>query len=398
MMKKFFTLIAAVMTTVFANAVTTGTLSPDDTFTIAGVSTLTGENWNEKSTANEMKANGDGSYTWTKENLTLDANEKYEFKIVQNHDWNNLNYGDPNNLNGNGEPQNASVQVAAPGIYTVKITFTPTENAVEAQYPNIETTKTGEATITHTYVVAGNSTALFTETWNGGYEGNKMTLCEDENSENYLLYVLEKKNVTLAESNIEYQVVMDNSSWIPGSNIVLNISEAASYDVVFTFDPTSKAVNATATKVGAAGEITHKYVVAGDPIICGVSWDGSAAANEMTKGEDGKYTLTFKNITVDAATETQGIKVVLDGGTWYGNGDDNIPVVFDAAGTYDVTVTFDPETSVVTATVTASTTGIGSVATVKVDTKAPIFNLAGQRVNKDYKGVVIQNGRKFIQK
>ena len=32
------------------------------------------------------------------------------------------------------------------------------------------------------------------------------------------------------------------------------------------------------------------------------------------------------------------------------------------------------------------------------DANAPVYNLAGIRVNKDYKGIVIQNGRKFIQK
>jgi len=32
------------------------------------------------------------------------------------------------------------------------------------------------------------------------------------------------------------------------------------------------------------------------------------------------------------------------------------------------------------------------------DNNAPIYNLAGQRVDKNYKGVVIQNGKKFIQK
>jgi hypothetical protein len=32
------------------------------------------------------------------------------------------------------------------------------------------------------------------------------------------------------------------------------------------------------------------------------------------------------------------------------------------------------------------------------DANAPIYNLAGQRIGKDYKGVVIQNGKKFIQK
>lgn len=32
------------------------------------------------------------------------------------------------------------------------------------------------------------------------------------------------------------------------------------------------------------------------------------------------------------------------------------------------------------------------------DNDAPIFNLAGQRVNKDFKGIVIKNGKKFIKK
>lgn len=33
-----------------------------------------------------------------------------------------------------------------------------------------------------------------------------------------------------------------------------------------------------------------------------------------------------------------------------------------------------------------------------VDERAPRFNLAGQRVAKDYKGIVVMKGRKFIQR
>lgn len=47
----------------------------------------------------------------------------------------------------------------------------------------------------------------------------------------------------------------------------------------------------------------------------------------------------------------------------------------------------------------STTTGINGTTTVDaLDDSAPRFNLAGQRVNKDYKGVVIQNGNKFIVK
>ena len=34
----------------------------------------------------------------------------------------------------------------------------------------------------------------------------------------------------------------------------------------------------------------------------------------------------------------------------------------------------------------------------KMINNGAIYNLAGQKVGKDYKGIVIQNGRKFIQK
>ena len=43
-------------------------------------------------------------------------------------------------------------------------------------------------------------------------------------------------------------------------------------------------------------------------------------------------------------------------------------------------------------------TGIQNVKAQTIDLNAAIYNLAGQKVGKDYKGVVIMNGRKMIQK
>lgn len=44
-------------------------------------------------------------------------------------------------------------------------------------------------------------------------------------------------------------------------------------------------------------------------------------------------------------------------------------------------------------------TGINATtAATAVDSKTALYNLAGQKVNKDYKGIVIQNGKKFINK
>lgn len=46
-----------------------------------------------------------------------------------------------------------------------------------------------------------------------------------------------------------------------------------------------------------------------------------------------------------------------------------------------------------------ATTGISNFSTeVAADSNAPMYNLAGQRVNSSYKGVIIKNGRKFLNK
>ncbi len=49
--------------------------------------------------------------------------------------------------------------------------------------------------------------------------------------------------------------------------------------------------------------------------------------------------------------------------------------------------------------VTSSTlTSITSITTPSSEKESAVYNLAGQQVNKDYKGVVIQNGKKFLNK
>ena len=46
-----------------------------------------------------------------------------------------------------------------------------------------------------------------------------------------------------------------------------------------------------------------------------------------------------------------------------------------------------------------STTAIETVSAAKVaNSNDAIFNLAGQKVGADYKGIVIKNGKRFVQK
>lgn len=46
----------------------------------------------------------------------------------------------------------------------------------------------------------------------------------------------------------------------------------------------------------------------------------------------------------------------------------------------------------------ADPTGINGITTDTANENAPIYNLAGQRVNKNAKGILIQNGKKFVNK
>mgnify|MGYP002512711749 CR=1 FL=1 len=46
---------------------------------------------------------------------------------------------------------------------------------------------------------------------------------------------------------------------------------------------------------------------------------------------------------------------------------------------------------------TAGATGIGNIEVVAPQFNGAIYNLAGQKVGADYKGIVIKNGKKFIQ-
>ena len=47
---------------------------------------------------------------------------------------------------------------------------------------------------------------------------------------------------------------------------------------------------------------------------------------------------------------------------------------------------------------TSGSTGISEITTTVDNANAPVYNLAGQRVSKDAKGILIQNGKKFIRK
>ncbi len=72
---------------------------------------------------------------------------------------------------------------------------------------------------------------------------------------------------------------------------------------------------------------------------------------------------------------------------------------FDTTGDATVTVTdADGNNAVTLMQAGAVVTGINTVAKAEAAANAPLYNLAGQQVSSSYKGIVLQNGKKFINK
>lgn len=154
----------------------------------------------------------------------------------------------------------------------------------------------------------------------------------------------------ITKGKYQYKVTF-NHAWdtsYPSSNAELNIPTTGTYDVTFTFDPSTKEVKAEVEEVG-----THTYTIAGDKAITGYAWNETQTANDLTKGTDGTYSLAKTGLSL-AANTAYGYKVVVDH-AWtvnYPFTEKNETLTVTEAGTYDVTFTFNSTTKVVSATAT----------------------------------------------
>lgn len=250
-MKKLFSLIVMALMTMGAFA---------ETWTVAGVAAIVnGDNsWNASEAANDMTLGDDGLYTLKVEDCILGKGTNYEYKVVKDHSWNEAY-----------PSQNKTFTVAEDGKYDVVFTFNPTTKEVS----EATTKKAGDVVIPDkTWTVAGDSQVLFGAAWAPEEAANDMV--KNDNG------IFEKayEDVTLSAGNIMYKIVA-NHGWdeaYPSQNATLNIPEDAKYDVLFTFNADTKAVEATATKKEEV-VIEHTYTVAGQfdedgLLIFGAAW------------------------------------------------------------------------------------------------------------------------------
>lgn len=246
----------------------------------------------------------------------------------------------------------------------------------------------GGETTADTWTVAGTPPLTY-NTWDPSDTNCDMT--PNGNGEGVSSY--ERDNIVLEKgTSYEFKVVK-NHAWgeeYPEQNYVIKVDETALYHVKIFFNTTTHEITYEKAKMGEAGPVEHTWSVIGDLVG---NWDTDT---DMTKGEDGLYIAKFENV----AAGTYKFKVRADH-NWnecYGGGDDkdgNSVINVESDGS-TVIITFDAENKVVKAAVEA---GAASINTVKVAAQnGVIYNLAGQKVDAGYKGLVIMNGKKVIQK
>ena len=295
-----------------------------DTYTVAGSSLeLFGTSWDATNTANDMTL-VNGLYTFTKNNVEL-TTAGFSFKVVYNHDW------------GVAYPSSNFVQaISKHGYYDVVITFDAATKQITCT-PTLIQEIDGEDDI---YTIAGAPAALFGEEWNPALVQNEMTKGQDG------IYTWTKNAVELTAGNVEFKVVMGHEwgmEW-PASNYVATIEENGTYDVVITFDPATAEITFEATLVEVGEDF---YTVAGSPAsLFGEEWDPSYAANNMTL-VNGLYTWTKQGVQLAANTFIE-FKVVKNNNwntCWPAS---NYEYTVAADGTYDLTITYNPETNEVT--------------------------------------------------
>ena len=289
----------------------------DHEYTVVGDNeALFGTAWDVTNTANDLtKDETTGVYSWTKENVTLEANTTVLYKVVQDHGW-DISYGYSSSPEGN-----ADYVVSEGGIYTVAFYFDPSKtDEVERLYA--EFTKTADLPVeTQDFTVSFNDPGwedVYAYAWTGetpiaAWPGTKL-----EKTGDVYTYTV---NAAAAPANIIFNNGDGNGKQTP--------------DLAFEADKTYTHVW---TIAGQTNEITGD-----DDLIFGKPWDVTIEANDLTEGEDGKWTLTKE---VELTEETSILFKAVYGHAWdisYGKADgSNQDYNNVAPGKYNVTFTYDP--------------------------------------------------------
>lgn len=197
------------------------------------------------------------------------------------------------------------------------------------------------------YYVAGTS-SLCGSNWSNNDANNKMTLTNG-------VYVKSYTNVPAGShefkitngtwDNAKGAWCVDASTSTPGYTGTDNISFILlnATNITISYNESTDKITLKAEGLDKFGEFTiNSYTLCGDFPCFGGDWAPTNKANNMTKGNDGIWTKTYENITLEA--KTYQYKVAANNN--WGNGEfptqGNNQYEIKEAGAYNITFTYNP--------------------------------------------------------
>lgn len=321
-------------------------VSSCQTVVIAGSDTQAlGSSWSGTDTNNSMTTTDGVTYTLTRQ-VNYTSGGTMECKaVVASNQW-----------YGNSSGGNVSYSITGAGTWNVTYTFDAVTGIVTVDVQSA-------APVTPDYYITGDNGLGIPNGWSY----NQLTTMTYDDVNDVYTY---SYNVTTAGTY--YFAFADGigSSWDDfGANHRFGPASGNETVTLGSWAPTQKGAGSYAVTVeagqvtitldvanmrykveGTAPVVIPDYYVVGDNALIGHNWD-IASDTKMTE-TSGTYTWSRTGVHLTAGNYS--LKVKDSNGTWYGNSIDNGNVVVNAGvnGTYDLEVTFDSSTGVVTATLT----------------------------------------------
>ena len=388
-----------------------------EVWTIAGVGTMMGSSWDTADTSNDLKTTDGKVYTLVKEGIVLEKGINYEYKAAKDHAWTEAY-----------PSSNATLTVEETGTYTIIFTF----NA-ETKELTAKAEKTGEATIGEkTYSVIG--------TINGNWDND--TYMDGANG----LYMAMFPNVKAGIYEFKVRVDGKWDEAYPSSNYKLELEKDANVAVLFNSETKEVSVEIVKTTIGAEDNTTaylgdHSMLIPLSELGGGCNikftnysskannWNNWVAvitnnytepfaegAIKIALRADNWENVQFSNEGVTSNFNWDTFKDDMDGST--------VEMTVDRAVNGDVKIHADITTAAGTKYFEEFTKNLGTeealyfclsvdgshlellpvddptaIQSAKAQAKAGIrYNLAGQKVDANYKGIVIENGKKMMVK
>ena len=369
-----------------------------DVFTLAGSSNFLGTAWAPTPDEYVMTKGSDGNYTITVPAVKAVSGAIYEVKVVEFKD------GDPDKAIWHGKDGgDANVDFGLSKDCDVTVTYNPNTKAITVTGAGV--TEPSYKIDYVTVVGNGKDVPSFVNgvEWDPAAESNKMTATGS-------VYEITYKGVA-ANKDLEFKFAANGAwalSWGNNAQVVLGTpmdafyngenfkinyaSTKATFDLTLKLDltnwdaktlsgakftatakenaepttaapttaapttaaPTTAAPTTAAptTKPSPSGDV---YTLAGTSNFIDTAWEPTPDDYVMTKGGDGNYTITVKNVkAIDGAVYQVKVVQFVDGDpekiVWHGKdgGDGNVD--FGLSKDCDVTVTYNPNTKAITVT------------------------------------------------